>query len=313
MKIIIFFLLLLVPLTSLSAQELSDEEAIDLIKSKLLKIKPKLFYQNESNFFGVRDFKIHRVSIQKRGKYKKEKQYLPVRARIEGKSKITLGFNVYSQKTKNDYFDRIVDVRLAQNDFDEWETEVIKIKQTPDSIKTPELKKISKLPFISSIDQKQTTFEVIDTADLQNNDKIKSNSLVNKNSTKSIFAVRDKNNTIELHLRDLTTNKIQNLRIVSITEKCVWANDNIHVFCSVPLNAFNKETIKLWRNNKFSFRDDIFKTNTNNNSIEIVFDSLILEKEVDIVNLMVGDKGKYLYWKAKRTGDLWSYDTRYNH
>ncbi len=126
-KFLLIFLLMM-PLSNLLAQDLSDEKATSLIKGAVEK-EPKEIY-SVSMSDSLKDFIIEEINIIKRGKFNKEKGYWPIRARVKGKALLVLWGNSNPLWAKKDIdrFDKIIEVRLKTNDFDEWEVEIVKIK-----------------------------------------------------------------------------------------------------------------------------------------------------------------------------------------
>lgn len=133
MQKILLILLLIVPLTNTLAQSLSDEEAISLIK-EVVEQEPREIY-SVSMSDSLKDFVVKEVVILKRGKFKKEKNYWPIRARVKGKALVIRwgNSNPLWAKKEIDDFDKIIDTRLNTNDYDEWKVNILSVKRTIDS------------------------------------------------------------------------------------------------------------------------------------------------------------------------------------
>jgi len=301
MRKIVLILVLTILFTSTYGQSLNDEKASLLIEEELNK-NPEKIYSDRTDVYGGKNIILKSVKIIKRGKYRKEKNYWPIRARIEGKTMVN--------SEVKDYFDKVVEAKVSINDFDEWVVKVAKLIDSPIYIKIPKLKKISKLPNLdASVFNKK--YKILKYTDFKNDEKINKNSLSNYNATKTLFAASDSEDIIHLYIKDLKTGKIENLIAGSFVEKCAWSMDNINIFCGVPpyyQNSLTRKIIGKWLKNNIEFEDDLAKININSiGTYELVIDSY--ESKFDIVNIMLGNKKRYIYWQDKHTNTFWAFDT----
>jgi len=138
------------------------------------------------------------------------------------------------------------------------------------------------------------------------------NGIPNYDFSKIVFSQRDALGKPELILFNTRTKEKKKLVISTFVEKCVWSKNNVDIYCGVPTGGISKSQPDDWYKGKNYFRDDIYKINTNDFSIEITFDSLIEEKRFDIVDLKIDDRERYLYWKDKITDFIWSYRLPYD-
>jgi len=138
MKLILLFLSLIVLSTDISANEITNEEALYEIKNYLEK-NPREIYDGGIGS-STKGIKINKIEVFKRGSFKKDKNYFPFRVRTQG---VLFVSGMYEKGNKN--FDYLVETRLKINDYDEWEVQIVKAIRTPDLLKKKERieKKIS--------------------------------------------------------------------------------------------------------------------------------------------------------------------------
>ena len=82
------------------------------------------------------------------------------------------------------------------------------------------------------------------------------------------------NNTLQMVLVDTTTNEVLPLPIASMTEKCVWSNDDSVIYCGVPVDLPSGATYPDdWYQGAVHFSDRIWKiqvSGTTHNSCSIL-------------------------------------------
>ncbi len=110
--------------------------------------------------------------------------------------------------------------------------------------------------------------------------------------------------------RLFTVNKfknIRNFRARTLVEKCVWANDNIYIFCAVP-RYLDRGQPDDWYKGKNYFTDKIYRINTKSGEEAMIISSELMKKGLDIIDLKLSDTEKYLYFKDNVTDFYWSID-----
>ncbi len=137
------------------------------------------------------------------------------------------------------------------------------------------------------------------------------NILPNYNFTKIAYTFKDRDGEFKLYVKNLKSGEVKDLEISTLIEKCVWDKDNINLYCAVPTQLKGKDQPDDWYKGKVYFKDDILKIDTDLVYSEIVFDSLLENKNFDVIDLKIDDRGKYLYWIDKVTDYAWSYDMDY--
>lgn len=125
--------------------------------------------------------------------------------------------------------------------------------------------------------------------------------LTNKNKTKILFS-ESARNTFTLNVYDVVENTVNKLTIQTLPEKCVWSNDNENIYCGVPKIIEKGNYPDVWYQGINSFSDEIFKIDTENNSIELVNS---LENTTDLIELSLDPEEKYLYFINKKDLSLW--------
>lgn len=113
----------------------------------------------------------------------------------------------------------------------------------------------------------------------------------------------------KLSIFDTNDHTSKDLNISSLPEKCVWSNDSINVYCSVPNVIVGYQYPDYWYQGLVSFDDFFIKINvltlektTLANSIE--------EKPVDATHLFLSKAEDYIFFINKKDSSLWSFYTR---
>lgn len=117
------------------------------------------------------------------------------------------------------------------------------------------------------------------------------------------------NNTLNLNMYNTEKKEVTNLSIRTLPEKCVFANSN-NIYCSVPKNITGDEYPDTWYQGIDSFRDDIWKINTIDNTGVKIFE-IPEDKDIDGIKLAVDESEKYLFLINKNDNYLWRVDLNY--
>jgi hypothetical protein len=126
------------------------------------------------------------------------------------------------------------------------------------------------------------------------------------NNTLSTILYADNNLSIKLF--DITREEARNLRIRTHTEKCVWGNNNITLYCAIP-KEIQAGLIypDAWYQGEVSYNDEIWKINTETGAkTKLIDPNTLYENEtIDAVNLSLDKNEKTLFFMNKVDSYLW--------
>lgn len=113
------------------------------------------------------------------------------------------------------------------------------------------------------------------------------------------------NGQMMLSVLDVKTLSSTALGIATLAEKCVWAIDDVTVYCGVPI-AISDTTPDAWYQGLLSFGDTLWKIDTTNNISEILVDtSAYVDSGIDIIAPTVDNTQSHILLIDKKTGALW--------
>lgn len=94
--------------------------------------------------------------------------------------------------------------------------------------------------------------------------------------------------------------------LTTFPEKCVWNKDNTYLYCGVPSEDLTNSDLTKWYQGLISFSDNIWKIDTQNNSIEFLISPMEFEVEnLDIVSPLLSEDENYLLFINKIDYSLW--------
>ncbi len=115
-------------------------------------------------------------------------------------------------------------------------------------------------------------------------------------------------NNLSLKLLNPNTNETKNLRLNTHSEKCVWSQDNITLYCAIPKNIQGGFIYPdAWYQGEVSYDDEIWKINTETGArTKLVDPNTLYEGEViDAINLSLDKEEKTLFFMNKVDSYLW--------
>lgn len=106
---------------------------------------------------------------------------------------------------------------------------------------------------------------------------------------------------------------MKRLETPTIVEKCVWAKNNVNIFCAVPA-SLRAGTVMPddWYAGRVSTQDSFFKINaTTGEKTKLAgFEEFVVS--YDVSNLILSEKEDKLFFTNRRDGKLYSIDTNIN-
>lgn len=116
------------------------------------------------------------------------------------------------------------------------------------------------------------------------------------------------NNNLSLNIFSVNRSESKNLKLRTHTEKCVWAGDNITVYCAIPKYIDNTLTYPdSWYQGEISYDDEIYKINIETGQrIKLVNPGEIYsDATIDAINLKLDKNEENLFFMNKSDSYLW--------
>ncbi|MEK7175582.1 MAG: hypothetical protein AAB693_02140 [Patescibacteria group bacterium] len=114
-------------------------------------------------------------------------------------------------------------------------------------------------------------------------------------------------NNLLLQSYNIETKTSTSLGIKTMPEKCVWAKNNIEIYCSIPNSVGGGEYPDIWYQGEISFTDQIFKINTETGKTNLLVDPISIEggENIDGIKLALDENENYLFFVNKKDSFLW--------
>ncbi len=114
--------------------------------------------------------------------------------------------------------------------------------------------------------------------------------------------------TVTASAMDTTTRAQTALPVALLPEKCVWAADELSVYCAVP-RAIGGTWPDSWYQGAISFSDRIWKIDLVSRTAILIVDPVaIANTAIDGVSLAIDANSDVLLFTNKKDGSLWAYD-----
>jgi hypothetical protein len=112
-----------------------------------------------------------------------------------------------------------------------------------------------------------------------------------------------------LGVYNITSHAMSPLGINTITDKCVWSQNGIDVYCAVPNNIGAGRYPDSWYQGLVSFNDSIIKIDSSNLSSSTIINTEDVS-QLDAINLTLSPDEKTLFMINKKDSTLWSLDLK---
>jgi hypothetical protein len=99
-----------------------------------------------------------------------------------------------------------------------------------------------------------------------------------------------------------------NLGVYGLPEKCIWAGDNVTLYCALPTTVSGTQYPDIWYQGQVSFTDYFVKINTNTLETTTIANSS--SSPIDAINLFLDKSETQLFFTNKKDSTLWSLDLR---
>ncbi|MFA5933994.1 MAG: hypothetical protein WC795_02115 [Candidatus Paceibacterota bacterium] len=132
--------------------------------------------------------------------------------------------------------------------------------------------------------------------------------LVSPDGKQVLYSVSS-NNDINLRLYDVGSRTVETVSLKTLPEKCVWAKNNINIYCGVPNFLPNAPYPDDWYQGTISFSDALWKIDSSSGNTTIVTspEFELGGASIDIVSPMLSAKENYIFFLNKKDQSLWSY------
>jgi len=112
-----------------------------------------------------------------------------------------------------------------------------------------------------------------------------------------------------LEVFNISNHTTEDLGVYGLPEKCIWALDNISIYCALPKTITGIQYPDSWYQGLISFEDYFAKIDTNINQVSTVADSTAVnEIPVDATKLFFNKNESQLFFTNKKDLTLWSLD-----
>jgi hypothetical protein len=112
-----------------------------------------------------------------------------------------------------------------------------------------------------------------------------------------------------LEVFNINNHTTEDLGVYGLPEKCIWALDNISIYCALPKTITGIQYPDSWYQGLISFEDYFAKIDTNINKVSTIADSTSAnEIPVDATKLFFNNNGSQLFFTNKKDLTLWSLD-----
>ena len=132
--------------------------------------------------------------------------------------------------------------------------------------------------------------------------------LVNDTATQVLFL--DQKDAPRMFVFDVKSKSSISMTPTTLPEKCIWSKkDRNIIYCAVPEEFMNRDSLTLWYRGFIYFTDNIWKYDIKNN-ISNVMTSLFNEsrEQIDVTKLILSENEQYLVFVNKIDNSLWSLD-----
>jgi hypothetical protein len=132
--------------------------------------------------------------------------------------------------------------------------------------------------------------------------------LVNDLATEVLFL--DQSSSLQMSVYNIKNKTYSLATPTSFPEKCVWSKkDRNFIYCAVPEEFINQNSLTSWYKGFISFSDNIWKYDIKNKTSSVV-GSLFNEsgEEIDVIKPMLSENEQYFVFINKKDNSLWSLD-----
>ncbi|MFH0846355.1 MAG: hypothetical protein V1851_03100 [Patescibacteria group bacterium] len=136
-------------------------------------------------------------------------------------------------------------------------------------------------------------------------DKVNLSSLMNSNS--DILYSENYRSQFKLSVYNNVSKTSTEMTLKTLPEKCLWAKDKIKIFCAIPNNYINPNDLDNWYKGKIFFNDSLWLIDTKTNEAKKIIDlENVTGEKIDIIDIKIDEKEKYLIFTNKINFDLWT-------
>lgn len=114
-------------------------------------------------------------------------------------------------------------------------------------------------------------------------------------------------NSMRTSIYDVTNRSTRQIGLATLSEKCVWRNDSVVLYCAVPTFIERGQYPDDWYQGQIIFNDAIWSINTDTLETNIIMSPFSeVGQEMDIIQPRLNPAETNLFFIDQRTGVLWS-------
>jgi len=112
---------------------------------------------------------------------------------------------------------------------------------------------------------------------------------------------------LRLKVLNLDDNSINEVSLVTLTEKCAWSQDNQTIFCAVPKNIPSRAILPddYWKE-KIVFSDDFWKIDLNTQQAEQIYSPGGGSEIYNVKEILLSPNENYLFFINRSDGSLYN-------
>ncbi|MEI6843277.1 MAG: hypothetical protein WCK48_02110 [bacterium] len=132
--------------------------------------------------------------------------------------------------------------------------------------------------------------------------------LVSPDATKVLFSSQTDSLTMSVY--SISGKSSTQITPATFPEKCVWSTKDKNIlYCAVPRESLNGNSMTLWYMGYSQFTDDVWKYDLKNNTSSLI-GNLYSEsnEQIDVIKPLLSTNEQYLVFINKIDGSLWSLD-----
>ncbi len=102
-------------------------------------------------------------------------------------------------------------------------------------------------------------------------------------------------------------NHTPSLQLATLPEKCVWAKNNVRIFCGAFASTPRASIPDDWYRGVLPFKDTFWSANTDTTELTLLADPEVeIQKTFDVISPFIGDDEDYFFFTNKNDATLWS-------
>ncbi|MBU1557628.1 hypothetical protein KKC45_01560 [Patescibacteria group bacterium] len=134
--------------------------------------------------------------------------------------------------------------------------------------------------------------------------------LTNKNLSNVLFS-KSLVGDFSLSVYDILNKEIRTLPLNTLSEKCVWGDNNTDIYCGIPNSVTRGDYPDEWYQGLISFSDNVYRLDTETGSNELLVSPReVAREDIDIIEPTLSSDENYLFFINKKDFSFWSLELK---